>query len=222
MRTLCFLFCFCSFALEGLDTGKLRLSKLTPTVKHGNKALEGKVQLQLFFLKIHQLVLTRHCMPTRLWIAGLGCVLVSVLFPSCAAQRDYVPLVKVDDSAMRSSTSSVRPFSPPESSSPSGGASESSVTMPPPTDPTSPPSDAQQSTALNPGTIQPMPSPTTSVTQAPRYPWGRKIAGRPGFVLSPHAPDQGIVDVTDPATGQPYPRGTEVLCPFTNRIFLVP
>jgi len=138
---------------------------------------------------------------------------VVFLLSSCAPQRDYVPLVKVDDggaTAQRQETLS--PTLSVDGSVSEQNSSDSAVT---------PPAQNQVNTISSDGSSRP-PPPGTSVTQIPRFPWGRKIAGRPGFVLSPYAPNQGIVDVTDPATGQSYPRGTEVQCPFTNRIFLVP
>ncbi len=48
------------------------------------------------------------------------------------------------------------------------------------------------------------------------YPYGVPVSGKPGFVTSPYAPDAGIVDVRDFATGQ------EARCPYTQKIFLVP
>jgi hypothetical protein len=66
------------------------------------------------------------------------------------------------------------------------------------------------------------PPPNAAGTQAPRYPYGMKVAGRPGFVTSPYAQTAGLVDVRDPATQRPYARGTEVRCPYTGKIFLVP
>ncbi|MBX7157981.1 MAG: hypothetical protein K1X66_06310 [Verrucomicrobiae bacterium] len=66
------------------------------------------------------------------------------------------------------------------------------------------------------------PPPNANANQAPRYPYGMKVAGRPGFVTSPYAQTAGLVDVRDPATQKPYARGTEVRCPYTGKIFLVP
>jgi len=68
-----------------------------------------------------------------------------------------------------------------------------------------------------------LPPPTNATAQqAPQHQYGTKVAGKPGFVLSPYKPTAGLVDVRDPSSGQPYPRGTQVRCPYTNKIFLVP
>ena len=48
------------------------------------------------------------------------------------------------------------------------------------------------------------------------YPYGTAVPDKPGFVKSPYAPDQGLVDVRG------FPPGTEVKDPFTGKIFLVP
>jgi hypothetical protein len=64
----------------------------------------------------------------------------------------------------------------------------------------------------------PAPTPPTAPTKAAKgdYPYGTPVPGKPGFVKSPFAPDQGLVDVRG------FPPGTEVKDPFTNKIFLVP
>jgi len=51
---------------------------------------------------------------------------------------------------------------------------------------------------------------------------GIPVPGKPGYVRSPYSPNSGLVEVRDFATGRPYVRGTEVKCPFTGRVFLVP
>jgi hypothetical protein len=64
----------------------------------------------------------------------------------------------------------------------------------------------------------PAPTPPAAPTKAAKgdYPYGTPVPGKPGFVKSPFAPDQGLVDVRG------FPPGTEVKDPFTNKIFLVP
>ena len=53
------------------------------------------------------------------------------------------------------------------------------------------------------------------VDSAP-IPTGVSVSGKPGFVISPYAPEKGYVDVRG------FARGTKVHCPYTNRIFVVP
>ena len=47
-------------------------------------------------------------------------------------------------------------------------------------------------------------------------PYGVAVPDKPGFVTSPYAPTQGFVDV------RAFPSSTEVLDPFTGKIFLTP
>jgi hypothetical protein len=42
------------------------------------------------------------------------------------------------------------------------------------------------------------------------------VAGKKGFVKSPYAEYAGLVDVRG------FPSGTQVKCPYTQKIFIVP
>lgn len=68
----------------------------------------------------------------------------------------------------------------------------------------------------------PSPSPASTVAAEPPatgqdgLPYGKPVAGKPGFAISPHAPDSGYVDLRG------FPSNTEVRCPYTGKMFLVP
>ena len=49
-----------------------------------------------------------------------------------------------------------------------------------------------------------------------RLPFGKRIVGRPGFVLSPYAPEKGPIDV------RKFAPGDGVKDPFTGKTFIVP
>ena len=53
-------------------------------------------------------------------------------------------------------------------------------------------------------------------TPPAEIPFGAPVMGRKGYVRSPFAEEQGMVDVTD------IPAGAKVKCPFTGKIFRVP
>jgi hypothetical protein len=47
-------------------------------------------------------------------------------------------------------------------------------------------------------------------------PYGIPVPNKPGFVTSPYAPKQGLVDVRE------FPSGTEVTDPYSGKVFLTP
>ena len=58
-----------------------------------------------------------------------------------------------------------------------------------------------------------IPQPATTTHDLP---YGTPVAGKPGFVTSPHSPNAGYVDVRG------FPPGTEVKDPYSGKTFLVP
>ncbi|MDD5261554.1 MAG: hypothetical protein PHD76_06855 [Methylacidiphilales bacterium] len=55
-----------------------------------------------------------------------------------------------------------------------------------------------------------------STAQQAKYPLATKVSGKPGIVRSPYAQYAGDVDVRGIAPG------TQVRCPYTGKIFIVP
>src|SRR6476620_11132458 len=81
----------------------------------------------------------------------------------------------------------------------------------------------------NPPSAMPLVTPTPTpmdvrpATVAPPHrrrsrdlPYGVAVLNRPGLVTSPYAPNQGLVDV------RAFPKSTEVMDPFTGKVFLTP
>ncbi len=74
---------------------------------------------------------------------------------------------------------------------------------------------AEETAAVSPSAPSPTPGQTTAAP-AREMAYGTPVPGKPGFVTSPHSPYAGYVDVRG------FPPGTEVKCPYSGKIFLVP
>ncbi|MEM6822420.1 MAG: hypothetical protein AAF558_10825 [Verrucomicrobiota bacterium] len=73
-------------------------------------------------------------------------------------------------------------------------------------------------TQRRPVSSEPKPWASTANQESPkvRYPTAKRISGKSGLVKSPYAPYAGDVDVKG------IPSGTQVKCPYTGKIFIVP
>jgi len=80
----------------------------------------------------------------------------------------------------------------------------------PPAPPDEPRTTATQETPPDP---QGSPAPTENRGELP---YGKPVQGKAGYVTSPYAPASGYVDVRG------FPPATEVRCPYTQKVFLVP
>jgi peptidoglycan hydrolase-like protein with peptidoglycan-binding domain len=62
----------------------------------------------------------------------------------------------------------------------------------------------------------PPPQKNAPPAQPASLPVGLPVKNQKGYVTSPHAPHAGLVDIRG------FPSGTQVRCPYTQKIFLVP
>ncbi len=86
------------------------------------------------------------------------------------------------------------------------------------TDATPTPTPAPSAADMTAAAPTPTPSPNAAAPAPEQHnvPYGTPVAGKPGFVTSPHAPYAGYVDVRG------FPPNTEVKDPYSGKIFLVP
>ncbi|HEY2711141.1 MAG TPA: hypothetical protein VGI60_01405 [Chthoniobacterales bacterium] len=144
-------------------------------------------------------------------------LLLSLAFSGPAAEANAVGdfFKKIGHSLSKLGKSQPSPKSTPHKS---GNTSERTSPTPSPMPTPNPAKPPVQSTPVpTPTPVDIRPAALAPHAHARRdVPFGVAVPNKPGFVTSPYAPNQGYVDV------RAFPPSTEVLDPFTGKIFLTP
>ncbi len=108
------------------------------------------------------------------------------------------------------------PKTKPKKSTKSGAKNDDTAGKTPPEITPTPTPFATPSPTPTPLEIRPATGAPPDRRRSRDLPYAVRVPNRPGLVTSPYAPDQGYVDVSG------FPSSTEVMDPFTGKVFLTP